>query len=306
MRRFILCLSISIISALPMIVTAQEPQNTHTVAEGENLYRIALNYGFTVDELALANGITDPSTIYVGQVLLLPSLIGGAEPVAEQPPVVENATNVTEVQDPVVDITEPAADVETAPITTEAPAIDGPVIHIVQANEGLSTIARAYGVSWVTIANANGITEPNLIYAGQELTIPDPTTQPPADYGQAVVPIEGRQIIVDLSDQTIYAYEGDELVHQVTVSTGLPGTPTVTGEYTIYSKLPSQTMYGPGYYLPGVPWVMYFYQGYAIHGTYWHSNFGQPMSHGCVNLPSEEAEWFFEFAQVGTPVIVNP
>jgi lipoprotein-anchoring transpeptidase ErfK/SrfK len=93
-------------------------------------------------------------------------------------------------------------------------------------------------------------------------------------------------------------------VREVTVSTGLPGTPTVQGEFNIYSKIPSQTMYGPGYYLPNVEYVMYFYQGYSIHSTYWHNNFGQPMSHGCVNLPPEAAQWFYSFAQVGTTVRV--
>ena len=64
-------------------------------------------------------------------------------------------------------------------------------------------------------------------------------------------------------------------------------------------------MSGPGYYLPNVEWVMYFYQGYGLHGTYWHSNFGQPMSHGCVNLTNDDARWFYEFASLGTPVHVK-
>lgn len=62
---------------------------------------------------------------------------------------------------------------------------------------------------------------------------------------------------------------------------------------------------GNYYYLPGVPSVMYFYQGYAIHGTYWHHNFGQPMSHGCVNLTIEDAKWFYDWAEVGTTVITH-
>ena len=89
------------------------------------------------------------------------------------------------------------------------------------------------------------------------------------------------------------------------VSTGLPATPTVQGDYNVYVKYAAQTMSGPGYYLPDVPWVMYFYSGYGIHGTYWHNNFGQPMSHGCVNLPTPEAEWFYNWAEVGTPVHVQ-
>jgi lipoprotein-anchoring transpeptidase ErfK/SrfK len=50
---------------------------------------------------------------------------------------------------------------------------------------------------------------------------------------------------------------------------------------------------------------MYFYRGYGIHGTYWHSNFGHPMSHGCINLPTEEAEWLFHWASVGTLVNIH-
>jgi lipoprotein-anchoring transpeptidase ErfK/SrfK len=114
-----------------------------------------------------------------------------------------------------------------------------------------------------------------------------------------------RWIDVDLSNQRLVAYEGDSPVYQVIVSTGLPGTPTVTGQYRIYVKYPAQTMSGPGYYLPDVPYVMYFYLGYGIHGTYWHNNFGQPMSHGCVNAPTPDAQWLYNWAEVGTLVNVH-
>ena len=73
----------------------------------------------------------------------------------------------------------------------------------------------------------------------------------------------------------------------------------------VYLKYESQTMSGPGYNLPGVPYVLYFYKGYSLHGTYWHSNFGTPMSHGCVNMPTPEAQWLFNWAPVGTPVHVQ-
>jgi lipoprotein-anchoring transpeptidase ErfK/SrfK len=89
------------------------------------------------------------------------------------------------------------------------------------------------------------------------------------------------------------------------VSTGLPRTPTVTGSYRIYAKYASSTMSGPGYYLPNVPYAMYFYRGYSIHGTYWHSNFGHPMSHGCVNMLTSEAQWLYNWASVGTLVKVH-
>jgi lipoprotein-anchoring transpeptidase ErfK/SrfK len=135
--------------------------------------------------------------------------------------------------------------------------------------------------------------------------LPLPTEPPPE---RAVNPTGSsgeRWIDVDLSNQRLVAYEGDTPVYWVTVSTGLPGTPTVTGQYRIYVKYPAQTMSGPGYYLPDVPYVMYFYLGYGIHGTYWHNNFGQPMSHGCVNLPTPDAQWVYNWADVGTLVNVH-
>lgn len=117
---------------------------------------------------------------------------------------------------------------------------------------------------------------------------------------------EGRWIDVDLSEQRITAYEGATAVRSFIVSTGTATHPTVTGQFRVYVKLRATDMSGPGYYLPGVPWTMYFYRGYAVHGTYWHNNFGTPMSHGCVNLRIDEAEWMFKFASVGTLVNVHP
>lgn len=114
-----------------------------------------------------------------------------------------------------------------------------------------------------------------------------------------------RWIDVDLSEQRLYAYEGDTLVRSFVVSTGTWQTPTVTGKYRVWIKLRSAPMSGPGYYLPDVPYIMYFYKGYGIHGTYWHNNFGTPMSHGCVNMTIADAEWVYNFSVVGTVVNVH-
>ena len=103
----------------------------------------------------------------------------------------------------------------------------------------------------------------------------------------------------------LYAYEGDTIVNSFLVSTGVAQFPTVTGRYHIYIKLKSTLMAGDGYYLPDVPYTMYFYKGYGIHGTYWHNNFGHPMSHGCVNMYTPDAEWMFYWASVGTLVNVH-
>ena len=134
--------------------------------------------------------------------------------------------------------------------------------------------------------------------------------------GQSVLPDEARiqfpaedngerWIDVNLSEQRVYAYEGDVVVNSFLVSTGVAETPTVTGEYQIYVKVRIQDMSGPGYYLPDVPWVMYFYDEYGFHGTYWHNNFGTPMSRGCVNMRIEDAAWLYDWASVGTTVNVH-
>jgi lipoprotein-anchoring transpeptidase ErfK/SrfK len=105
-----------------------------------------------------------------------------------------------------------------------------------------------------------------------------------------------RWVEINLSQQMLYAWEGETLVGSFVVSTGTWQTPTVTGTYRVYARFKYKDMSGPGYYLPDVPNTMFFYQGYAIHGTYWHNNFGTPMSHGCVNMTIPESEWLFNWA----------
>jgi lipoprotein-anchoring transpeptidase ErfK/SrfK len=112
-------------------------------------------------------------------------------------------------------------------------------------------------------------------------------------------------IDVNLSKQMLYAYEGNIIVNSFLVSSGVPANPTVTGQYHIYVKYLSDDMRGPGYFLPNVPYVMYFFEGYGIHGTYWHHNFGHPMSHGCLNVETSNAAWIYNWASVGTLVNIH-
>ena len=139
---------------------------------------------------------------------------------------------------------------------------------------------------------------------------PTPTPRPNVSWVYSENPAEladeGRWIDVDLSEQRVTAYEGDQPVQSFIVSTGTRFHPTITGQFRIYVKYRATPMAGPGYYLPGVPYTMYFYQGYALHGTYWHDNFGTPMSHGCINLRTPDAEWLYGFASIGTLVNVHP
>ena len=114
-----------------------------------------------------------------------------------------------------------------------------------------------------------------------------------------------RWISIDLSEQRLIAWEGNKAVYALIVSTGKESTPTRTGSFKIQTKYPVARMIGPDYDVPDVPFTMYYDGGMAIHGAYWHNNFGTPVSHGCTNVAVDRAEWLFEWASVGTPVVVH-
>ncbi|MEM8675665.1 MAG: L,D-transpeptidase [Cyanobacteria bacterium P01_G01_bin.67] len=112
-------------------------------------------------------------------------------------------------------------------------------------------------------------------------------------------------IEVDLSQQHLFAWSGENQIFSVVISSGKAQTPTHPGIYTIQRKYPLDRMRGTDYDLPNIPHVLYFDRGYAFHGAYWHNNFGNPMSHGCVNLPLGNAKWLFDWAKIGTVVIIH-
>jgi len=187
-----------------------------------------------------------------------------------------------------------------------APPASSDRFYTVRRGDTLSAIALRYRVSTWALVQANDIRHPSLIYVGQVLRVPGGTSPAPAPTPQPRPGGQGgRWIDIDLSAQRLTAYVGNTPVRSTLVSTGLPRTPTPTGRYRIYVRYASASMSGPGYYLPNVPYVMYFYRNYSLHGTYWHSNFGRRMSHGCVNLPTSEAQWLYSWASVGTPVNIH-
>ena len=132
------------------------------------------------------------------------------------------------------------------------------------------------------------------------MAVPALEAAPPAPSG-------GRAVVVSLSQQALWAYEDGVAIRSTYVSTGRDKFRTPTGSFTIISKLPVQDMEGviggEYYNVPQVPDVMYFTdRGHALHGTYWHDNFGTPMSHGCVNLPMDVADWMYDWAPMGMVV----
>lgn len=157
----------------------------------------------------------------------------------------------------------------------------------------------------VAIFNNKKISIPQNIFSKENSNILGETNS--ADPGN-------KRIEVDLSTQRLYAYEGDRLIYNFLISSGKWGR-TPNGDFKIWTKIRSAKMSGGSkllgdyYYLPNVPYIMYFYNsahpkqsGFSLHGTYWHNNFGYPMSHGCVNMKTEEAQQIFAWAPINTPI----
>ncbi|MFH1631827.1 MAG: L,D-transpeptidase family protein [bacterium] len=124
---------------------------------------------------------------------------------------------------------------------------------------------------------------------------------------------EGQFIIVDIGNQTLFAYENGALLRSFLISSGVWSWPTPEGEFSVLEKLlwhDYAWYYGEGnpnnYNLPDVKYNLKFKPHFYIHYAYWHNNFGNRMSHGCVNAPYDEVGWLFDWASVGTPVHVVP
>ncbi len=146
-----------------------------------------------------------------------------------------------------------------------------------------------------------------LVVAGPQGALAEPLSAPAGAPTEAQA--GAKWIEIRLGSQTMIAWSGNRRVYSTRVSTGTTRYPTVQGTFRIYTKLRSQRMRGgtgrDRYDLPNVPHVMYFYRDYAIHGAYWHNNFGRRMSHGCVNLPLSAASWMYNWAPIGTRVVVR-
>ncbi len=256
------------------LAAPSESGGVYVVRRGDTLAKVAARNGVSIGALARANSIANINIIYVGQRLVIPGK--GATGVAAKP----------------------------AASSAAVPAATG--VHIVQRGDTLGRIAARYGTSVSALVALNGLRTPNRIWVGQRLRVSGkagPAPAPAPKPGRS--PTGGKWIDVNLSQQRLTAYEGNTAVfsaaHQRRPAAHADGGRPLP----VSTKLRSTTMSGPGYDLPNVPYTMYFYKGYAIHGTYWHNNFGHPMSHGCVNMRTSDAAWLFNWAPLGTPVVTH-
>ena len=134
-----------------------------------------------------------------------------------------------------------------------------------------------------------------------------PTATPQVSYGRRPGYVGRNEfwVEVDIGEQLLIAHRGDDVLRTFSISSGKSSTPTVTGSFQVYNMINSQTMFGSDFYLPDVPYVLYFYKDFAIHGAYWHTNFGNPVSHGCINMIPGDAGWIYQAARIGTWVIIH-
>jgi lipoprotein-anchoring transpeptidase ErfK/SrfK len=122
-----------------------------------------------------------------------------------------------------------------------------------------------------------------------------------------------KWVEVELSSQTLIAWEGDNPVLSVPISSGRYPDETLTGVFNIQLKFDTARMQNEvekteaedQYDIPDVPYVMYYDGSYALHGAYWHDSFGYAVSRGCVNMSVDDAAWLFNWSYVGTPVVVH-
>lgn len=330
--RFVLTLAL-LLTFLASGPAAQAEEDVHVVHSGDSLASIAKAYSVSLTELAQNNGITNPNIIFVGQRLVIPGTAAASDRAAADPNVLPAGSGYYTVQrgEALAQIAKNhgmglrdilrlngltnanliwvgqklrvSARVEALqPEKQDKPEVAS-TIYIVQAEDTLEDIALEHNIGVQDLMLANGLPNSSFVWSGQKLRLTAPTTA--KDLIRTAPANGSRWIEVNLSTQTLTAWQGDVPILHTFVSTGTSNTPTVTGRFGINIKYSSQRMIGPGYDLPGVPWVMYFYDNYAIHGAYWHNNFGTPMSHGCVNMRPAEAQMLYNWADYGTEVYVH-
>jgi LysM repeat protein len=250
---------------------------THVVGPGENLYRIALRYGTTAQALAEFNAIYNPDHVVAGQTLRIPGS-PTAPTVAYQP---EHAATT----------------------------------HTVQPGETLMAVAIHYNVTLWTLVQVNSIANPARIFPGQVLVIPRASSLASASAPAPSGTGGGKRVVIDLSEQHLYAYQGGTLVYSFVASTGMPGARTIPGGFHVLDKIPNAYASTWGLQMPH--WLGIYWAGSLENGIHalpilsngqrlWEGHLGTPVSYGCVILGTEEARMLYEWAEVGMPVVIQP
>ncbi len=324
--------------AVPLGATQSEDQIIHTVLSGENLYRISLRYGVAMDAIMTANGLTNAHTVYAGQQLIIP--LGPTNVTGtETPAATENHVYMVQLGDTLSSVALyhgvtiwtlvqandlanphiiyagqqliiPAAaivmPIQETPAPTPPPSDEVEATYTVRAGDTLYRIAQQHGTTANALAYLNGITNPSTIHVGQVIQL----------VGEApAAGVGGKRIVVDLSEQHLYAYQGDLLLYSFTASSGAAPSYTRAGEFHVQSKIPNA--YGATWNIWMPHWLGIYWAGGSENGihalpilsngqTLWAGYLGTPISYGCIVLGTYEAKLLYDWAEMGTPVTIQP
>ncbi len=184
-------------------------------------------------------------------------------------------------------------DTYTSPKPGRQDYIDGQLIEKHTIVKIIGTRVTENGQKWLRLAAHKWVDGRRVAL----ITMPDRPSR---------VPRKAKWIDINLYEQVLEAFEGNRLVYATLISSGLPEFETPTGLFRIWGKVRMAKMSGGKmgmdyYYLEDVPYHMYFSAGVAMHGAYWHDNFGMKQSHGCVNLAPRDAYWLFNWTKPYAP-----
>lgn len=301
-------------------------QIVHVVQWGETLSGIAWRYGLTVQALMEANHLTHDK-LYAGQSLVIPTSTtdvpaeisdsGSIDHVVRRG---ENLSSIAGLYGVSVATIMQANGLWNADFiyTGQRLAIPGqgspapvdglPETYSVQPGDTLSGIAARFGLNMGTLARLNGIVNPAFVYVGQTLRLwKNDDTVSMSRAGD-------KRIRIDLSEQRLYAYEGETLVYDFVISSGKYPYATRTGHFSVLNKLPNPYSRMWNVWMPN--WLGIYWAGGAQNGIHalpilpsgerlWAGYLGQPASFGCIILGVDEAQQLYTWADIGTPVTVQ-
>ncbi len=324
-----------LLGAAPLTAASAQPAQTqdqvvHVVQQGENLFRLALRYGTTVQAIMAANGLTDDRTIYVGQRLVIPGDASHSmvEPVAAT----TGGTYVVQAGDTLIGIAlrygistwelmhanglygahmlcpGQGLVIPGAGGTVPDPLPETSDTYVVRPGDTLTQIAKRFHTTAFALAHSNGIVDPSAIRVGQLLRVPRRGSGPSAVSG------DPKRVLIDLEEQHLYAFEGDQLIYSFVASSGRAPYYTRTGDFQIQSKIPNA--YGGTWDIWMPHWLGIYWAGSTENGihalpimsngqTLWAGYLGTPVSYGCIVLDTFDAEQLYTWAEIGTPVSIR-
>ncbi|MCI0570852.1 MAG: L,D-transpeptidase family protein [Myxococcaceae bacterium] len=174
-----------------------------------------------------------------------------------------------------------------------APSVDAPAVALLAPRAVVGVLGLSMDSAWARVEGGGWVARSELRVAR--------TTPPPMD-----TPVGARWLDVDLDEQVLVAYEGDTPVYATLVSSGAPEHETPEGIFRIWLKFSETDMTGrmgnDAYHVSTVPWTMFFQDDFALHTAYWHDRFGEPSSHGCINLAPQDARALYQWSEPEVPV----